>query len=194
MKKLLILTIIIILLSSTHLHAASWQYQYYIRDSGIWRSKNNQLEPFILLGMSDQEAIKIMGKQDNNSPKDGYLLYEGKNVRQYEPSGFCLHTYCNVGYVSATQKNSEIQMIKIYNPLIKTLKNVGIGNTCKQIWDTHGYNYYCPTMNYNYDPTIGNGFSYTIGQNIIIFSVGTALVSGDAVIGSIIVFDSKIIK
>ncbi|MEQ8223961.1 MAG: hypothetical protein ABRQ37_16720 [Candidatus Eremiobacterota bacterium] len=134
--------------------ASGWNHRYFIRFDGLYRDWPPQ--KFITLGMSAENAIGAMGRHGGeNGSVVSYLVVPGINNSIFEPNDFLFSK--NQGYVD---------MIVVMNPLITTVKGVGAGSTCGQVWDAHGYDCIIATH-----PSLGTGFYYVQGNYRIFFAV-----------------------
>ena len=137
---------------------------FFIRPDGIWSSSNNNTVPFITLGMTVPDAEKKIGREPENFTS-GILTYisSGKG----DPYGFYLYTY-NM-FTGAGRDNTSdptIKTIEIWSPAIKTLKGVGVGNTCAEVWKAHGKEYTEDLLN-----PYSAGFYYKVNNNRRLFFV-----------------------
>ncbi|MEQ8189849.1 MAG: hypothetical protein ABRQ39_17910 [Candidatus Eremiobacterota bacterium] len=134
--------------------ASGWNHRYFIRFDGLYRDWPPQ--QFITLGMRAENAIGMMGRHGGeNGSVVSYLVVPGINNTIFEPNDFLF-----------SKKQGCVDMIVVMNPLITTVKGVGPGSTCGQVWDAHGYD--CTIATH---PALGTGFYYAQGNYRIFFAV-----------------------
>jgi len=145
---------------------------YFIRPDGIWLSKTDSIEPFITIGMTVEEAIKKIGRNPDGL-SDMEALNSTNSVLKYitpvkgEIYGFYLYKYNVFNGTRDTSQKPTVRTIEIWSTDIKTLKGVGVGNTCSDVWKAHGNEYKKDILN-----PLSAGFYYNIGSNNMFFIVG----------------------
>lgn len=194
MKKVLFVCTLLILFSAPCL--AEWKKEYYIRPGGIYilERSTNTFTPFIKLGDVKQNALAKMNRKADlyGTTTDTFAFVDNKY--EPEPYGLILYTYSvivppeqqqGVGVMSPfdnSSMNPAIKSISIYDARIRTLKGIGVGNTVKQLFDTHGN----PGIDWQKYGSNGWCMEYVTKEGRIFFSVGqTSQITYDSMIGAI---------
>jgi len=183
MKKALLIIVLLIVISLPA-HAVTY---YWVRADGIYSSmdRNGNLQPTVMIG----DSMKSVGSKFGRTPDGGLSDGVARFMDNGQPGtfwGLTLYGYnilLNTGFQNLS-KQETIKSIEVFNPEIRTLKGVGVGCTCKQIWDAHGTS--CITQSLNRHDV---GFYYTVNGHYIYFVVtSTDHLDDNFQVSSIIIF------
>ena len=178
MRKVLF-CIVLLLIFTVQANAESYTDYLWIRPDGLYCDYNaNSITPYVLLGWSAHTSLGRIGHAADNGGTYGAMPFEQK--------GFCLYTYnifTNQSFQSSS-KSTTITSIEIFSPAIKTLKGVGVGSSCGDVWAAHGKNCVIKSISYN-----DLGFYYQINGRYIYFCVkSTDHLDDNFQVSSIVIF------